>query len=114
VMGAGDEMTLRFAAPPIAQPGWERDFVLASVGWDKDANLATAAGDTSEPLPYASMRSYPPAADDPPPDSAAYRAYLLEYQTRRQDDAFWTLLRRDSRGSTVGLSRDDGDRSQHE
>ncbi len=114
VMAAGDEMTLRFAAPPIAQPGWERDFVLASVGWDKDANLATAAGDTSEPLPYASMRSYPPAADDPPPDSAAYRAYLLEYQTRRQDDAFWTLLRRDSRGSTVGLSRDDGDRSQHE
>ncbi len=112
VMGAGDEMTLRFAAPPIAEPGWERDFVLMSVGWDKDANLATAAGDTVDPMPFAAMHSYPPAADDPPPDSDAYRAYLLKYQTRRQSDAFWRLLRRDRTVSTVGLSRDAGNRRQ--
>ncbi len=110
VMGSGDEMTLRFAAPPIVQEGWERDFVLASVGWDKDANLATAAGDSAEPLPFSAMRSYPPAIDDPPPDTDAYRAYLLKYQTRRQPDAFWRRLHRDSPDSTVGLSRDEGNR----
>jgi hypothetical protein len=82
VMGSGDEMTLRFEAPPIVQEGWERDFVLAIVGWDKDANLATAAGDSAEPLPFSEMQSYPPAIDDPPPDTDAYRAYLLKYQTR--------------------------------
>jgi len=109
VMGAGDEMTLRFAAPPIAEPGWERDFVLMSVGWDQDANLATAAGDTVDPMPFAAMRSYPPAADDLPPASDAYRAYLLEYQTRRQSNAFWQILRREGAGSTVGLARDAGD-----
>ncbi len=108
VMGSGDEMTLRFAAPPLAQPGWERDFVLASFGWDKDANLATAVGDTSEPLPFAAMRSYPPAADDPPPDSDAYRAYLLEYQTRRHTAAFWQFLRRDSAESEVGFVGEKG------
>lgn len=104
VMGSGDEMTLRFAAPPLAQPGWERDFVLASFGWDKDANLATAVGDTSEPLPFAAMQHYPPATNNPPPDSDAYRAYLLEYQTRRHTAAFWQLLRRGSSRLEVGLS----------
>ncbi|MGA0039171.1 MAG: FG-GAP-like repeat-containing protein [Pirellulales bacterium] len=106
VMAAGDEMTLRFSAPPLHRPGWERDFVLASFGWDKDANLATAVGDTSEPLPFASMRSYPPAADDLPPDSEAFRAYVLEFQTRRQTPAFWQALRREFNRLEVGLSRE--------
>ena len=110
VLGSGDEITLEFAAPPLAQPGWERDFVLASFGWDKDANLATAAGDTSEPLPFAAMRSYPPAADESAPDSEAMRSYLLEYQTRRQSDAFWQVIRRDARLRAVGLSRGGGPR----
>ena len=112
VMGSGDEMTLRFAAPPPAREGWERDFILASVGWDKDANLATAAGDTVAPLPFSAMRSYPPAADDPAPDTASYRAYLEEYQTRRQSQAFWQRLRRERVSGDVGWSQHRGNRRE--
>ena len=94
VMGAGDEMTLRFAVPPGPPPGWRRDFLLESVGWDKDANLATAEGQTVEPLPFRAMRSYPPAADDEPADSPRRRVWLRDRQTRFQDESFWRLIRR--------------------
>ena len=90
VLGAGDEVTLRFRVPADdPPPGWKRDFLLYSVGWDKDANLCTVLGQTVEPLPYAQMKSYPPAADDRPPSDADYRQYLREYQTRCQDGRFW-------------------------
>jgi hypothetical protein len=101
VMAAGDEMTLRFAAPPGPPAGQERAFILMSVGWDKDANLATAVGDTVEPLPFTAMRSYPPGPDDTPPDSEAYRAYLQKYQTRHQDRRFWQAVRRGTSGREV-------------
>jgi len=94
VMASGDEMKLRFAAPPLAQEGWERDFVLACVGWDKDANLATATGHAVEPLPFFSMQTYPPGPEDSPPADPSYRTYLQRYQTRRMAKAFWTALRR--------------------
>jgi hypothetical protein len=93
VLGAGDELTLRFRAPPSDPPnGWRRDFLLYSVGWDKDANLCTVAGQTVEPLPYKAMNNYPPSAGDRPPDTAQYRQYLREYQTRVQSGAFWRTL----------------------
>ena len=54
VMGAGDDMQLRFRAPQTPLPaGWQRDFILHSVGWDKDADLNTVYGDSSEPGPLA-------------------------------------------------------------
>ena len=93
VMAAGDEVALRFAAPPPPPPGWTRDFILTSVGWDKDANLATAVGQGVDPLPWRGMASYPPAADDPAPDSPDFRRYLDTYQTRTQSEAFWRVLR---------------------
>lgn len=93
VMGAGDEVTVEFAVPPGPPPGWTRDFLFKSVGWDKDANLATAAGQGVEPLPFRSMRSYPPAPDDPAPDSETLRAWLRDRQTRRQTGAFWRAVR---------------------
>jgi len=101
VIGEGDEVTLEFAVPPPPPPGWTRDFLFKSVGWDKDANLATAAGQAVEPLPFRSMRSYPPGPDDPPPDSAAYRSWLRDRQTRRQTGAFWRAVR-DGAVSTPG------------
>jgi hypothetical protein len=101
VMGEGDEVTLEFAVPPPPPPGWTRDFLFKSVGWDKDANLATAAGQAVEPLPFRSMRSYPPGPDDPPPDSAASRSWLRDRQTRRQTGAFWRAVR-DGTVSTPG------------
>jgi len=52
VMGAGDEMTVVFAAPEVPLPeGWRRDFILHNVGYDKDADLNTIYGRTSEPFP---------------------------------------------------------------
>ena len=95
VMGAGDEVTLRFAAGQTPLPeGWTRDFLLYSVGWDKDANLETVLGQSSEPLPFAAMSGYPWPPEERPPDSPAYQEYLKKYQTRRQPAAYWNTLRR--------------------
>ena len=89
IMAAGDEMTLRFETGPPCPPGWRRDFLLTSVGWDKDANLATAEGQSVEPLPFRSMRSYPPAPDDLPPEPESTRDQISRYHTRTQSDGFW-------------------------
>ena len=63
VMGAGDELRLRFSVPPTDPPaGWKRDFVLHCVGWDKDADLNTLTGQSSLPLPFRDMNAYPPTA----------------------------------------------------
>lgn len=65
VMASGDEMILKFAMPDRPLPaGWTRDYVLHSVGWDKDADLNTLEGQSSLPLPFASMKSYPPSLED--------------------------------------------------
>ena len=94
VMGAGDEMTLFFPVPEGPPPGWRRSFLLESVGWDKDANLATAEGQTVEPLPFRAMRSYPPAEDDLPEATPARDDWLRRWQWRRQDERYWSLIRR--------------------
>jgi hypothetical protein len=80
VMGAGDEMTLEFAAPEPPPEGWSRDFLIYNVGYDKDANLLTALGETTDLAPLK------PVGLDPPP--AAVKA------SRTQSPAFWkTILR---------------------
>lgn len=61
VLGAGDEIALRFRVPSVPLPeGWTRDFILHSVGWDKDADLNTLAGQSVGPLPFREMQAYPP------------------------------------------------------
>ena len=83
VMGPGDALTVEFAVPPKAvRPGWKRDFVLRNVGYDKDADLNTIYGQSSEPFPFRAMSRYPFAADDQVPDSAEYKQYVDEWQTR--------------------------------
>jgi Tfp pilus assembly protein PilF len=61
VMGAGDELRLRFAEAelPALPEGWKRDFLIFFDGWAKDADANTAFGSTVEPLPFHAMRSYP-------------------------------------------------------
>ena len=96
VMGAGDEMTLRFRVPsdPV-RPGWKRDFILYNVGWDKDADLNTVQGQSVEPLPFRGMSHYPPKPSQEYPQTAGHRAYLREYQTRRQSrHRFWKQILR--------------------
>ncbi|WP_153558732.1 FG-GAP-like repeat-containing protein [Roseimaritima sediminicola] len=84
VMGAGDEIRLKFSLPaePL-RPGWRRDFVLHSVGWDKDADLNTLTGQQFDPLPFREMSGYPP-----PPEQAeqaeAVRQLNAPGRTRQQ------------------------------
>ena len=93
ILASGDELALRFAAPPLRE-GWERDFVVSSVGYDKDANLHTVHGQGVLPLPHAAMTRYPPPPDEPFPDTPALREYLRIYQTRPSPGrAFWRAVR---------------------
>ena len=93
VLGAGDEMTLEFAAGPELPTGWRRDFILYNVGWDKDCVLNTVYGQSVEPMPYRAMPHYPYGADEAPA-SPALLDYLRQYQTREQSPwAFWRQIR---------------------
>ncbi len=75
VMASGDEMILKFELPSHPLPaGWVRDYVLHSVGWDKDADLNTLEGQSSLPLPFAKMKSYPPSLED---ESEVQRVWQL-------------------------------------
>ena len=96
VIGSGDEITLEFAGPENPPPaGWTRDFVLYNAGWDKDGDLNTILGQSSEPLPFQEMSSYPYPAHEGLPDDQLYRDYLDRYQTRRQDlSKFWKWVQR--------------------
>ena len=97
IIGAGDEITVRFAAPPPPPTGWKRDFILHNVGWDKDCVLNTVLGQTVEPLPFQAMQSYPYHSTEYP-DTPAQREYLLKYQTRRQSfPEYWKRLSAPSR-----------------
>ena len=42
IMNAGDEMSLRFPAPPPPPAGWVRDYVIAGDGWIKDGDYNTS------------------------------------------------------------------------
>ena len=96
VLGSGDEVTLEFAGTDKPPPdGWRRDFVLYNAGWDKDGDLNTILGQSSEPLPFQEMSSYPYPPHEGLPDEPLYRDYLDRYQTRRQDlSAFWKWVQR--------------------
>lgn len=106
VIGAGDEMTLKFSPPAEPLPeGWKRDFILHSVGWDKDADLNTLYSQTVEPLPFNAMSGYPYGAEEGPSDTPEYRRYLQKYQTRVQDyGKFWRRLQVTRPATTPGAA----------
>jgi len=84
IMNAGDEISLRFAAPAAPPPGWVRDYVLAGDGWIKDGDYNSAYSQTVLPYPHHARRNY----DTPPTsleDDWMYRHHTqdwLTYQTR--------------------------------
>ena len=84
IMAPGDEMTVEFdaAAAGSPPPGWRRTFLLYSDGWIKDADLNTAHGQSVEPLPFHTIRSYPYAAGESYPTDSAHTRYRREYNTR--------------------------------
>jgi len=77
ILTAGDDVALRFAAPPNPPAGWKRDFVWVSDGWVKDGDLNTRHGKTVLPLPWHGMPSY----DSPP--------------SRLQDDPVYKRFKKD-------------------
>ncbi len=58
IMNAGDEMSLRFAAPAPPPSGWVRDFVIAGDGWIKDGDYNSTYSQTVLPYPYHARRDY--------------------------------------------------------
>lgn len=84
IMNAGDELVLKFPAPPPPRAGWRRDFVLIGDGWVKDGDFNTGFSKTVQPLPYHGLTDYsvPPG---PLEDDPVYRRYpddWRRYHTR--------------------------------
>ena len=79
IMNAGDELVLRFMAPPPPPAGWHRDFVLIGDGWVKDGDYNTTFSKTVLPLPAHDQPDYttPPGdlEDDP-----VYRRHTEDWQ----------------------------------
>lgn len=94
VMSAGDEIALRFGGIAPPPEGWKRDFVIYNAGWDKDADMHTVYGQSSEPLPFSEMKSYPYAPLQDFPTNPNIQRYFRTYQTRYQHaPAFWKYIR---------------------
>jgi hypothetical protein len=80
IMGSGDEVRLRFAAPTAPPAGWERDFVMIGDGWIKDGDYNSAFSRTLAPLPWRGMRSYT-ARPGPLEDEPVYRLHPTDWQS---------------------------------
>jgi Tfp pilus assembly protein PilF len=103
IMNAGDEMSLRFAAPAPPPPGWVRDFVLAGDGWIKDGDYNTSYAQNVLPYPHHDRRDY----DTPPvtlEEDWVYRHHpedFATYQTRYlTPEPFLNALRPESSRAT--------------
>ena len=98
IMNAGDELRLRFEAPPDPPEGWRRDYVLIADGWVKDGDFNTAHSKTVGPLPSHDTPDYDPDASPALADDPVYQRHKddwRQYHTRFvAPDAFLRGLRR--------------------
>ncbi len=84
ITSPGDELRMRFNAPPPPAAGWKRDFILICDGWVKDGDYNSTFSKTVSPLPFHGMTEYNTA----PASLELERAYRLHpadwqiYQTR--------------------------------
>jgi len=84
ITSPGDELRMRFNAPPPPASGWKRDFILICDGWVKDGDYNSTFSRTVSPLPYHGMTEYTTS----PASLELERAYRLHpadwqiYQTR--------------------------------
>jgi tetratricopeptide (TPR) repeat protein len=79
IQNAGDEILLRFAAPPPPSQGWVRDFVLIGNGWIKDGDFNSMFSATVLPLPARDLTEYtklPERLEDDP----VYRRHARDWQ----------------------------------
>ena len=84
IANAGDELALRFPAPPPPEEGSQRDFVLIGDGWNKDGNFNTAFSKTVLPLPSHKRPAYdgPLTALEDDPVFRFHPEDWREYHTR--------------------------------
>ena len=98
IMNAGDEMRLRFEAPPPPEAGWRRDFVLIGDGWVKDGDFNTTHAKTVGPLPSHDQPVYDPDVSAVLEDDPVYQRHKddwLNWHTRYvAPDYFLRGLRR--------------------
>jgi Tfp pilus assembly protein PilF len=80
IMNAGDEMSLRFNAPPAPPAGWVRDFVIVGDGWIKDGDFNSTFSKTVLPLPYHERREYT-SSPGRLEDEEVYRRHPEDWQT---------------------------------
>ena len=62
----GDELELRFQAPPPPDPGRTRTWFLFADGFGKDMDPNSAAADEVGPVPFHGMTAYPYATPRTP------------------------------------------------
>jgi Flp pilus assembly protein TadD len=80
IANAGDELSLKFAAPPAPPEGWLRDYIMVGDGWIKDGDYNSVFSRTVLPLPYHGMKDYtiaPTTLENDP----AYRMHPADWQT---------------------------------
>jgi hypothetical protein len=79
IQNAGDEIVLRFKAPPLPAEGWVRDFVMIGNGWIKDGDFNSMFSKTVLPLPARDLTEYtslPERLEDDP----VYRRHAQDWQ----------------------------------
>jgi tetratricopeptide (TPR) repeat protein len=98
IMNAGDELSMRFAAPAPPPAGWVRDYVIAGDGWIKDGDYNSTYSQTVLPYPYHARKEYntPPGKLE---DEWVYKHHPEDWQTYQTryvtPDIFEDALRND-------------------
>jgi tetratricopeptide (TPR) repeat protein len=80
ITSPGDELRMRFNAPPPVAAGWKRDFILICDGWVKDGDYNSTFSKTVSPLPYHGMTEYNTAPAMLELEQA-YRLHPADWQT---------------------------------
>ncbi len=80
ITSPGDELRMRFNAPPPPAAGWQRDFILICDGWVKDGDYNSTFSRTVSPLPYHGMTEYTTAPASLELEKA-YRLHPADWQT---------------------------------
>jgi Tfp pilus assembly protein PilF len=80
ITSPGDELRMRFIAPPLPAAGWKRDFILICDGWVKDGDYNSTFSKTVAPLPYHGMTEYNTAPSMLELEKA-YRLHPADWQT---------------------------------